>query len=338
MKRTQIAQVVVVALAALSGCAESHGLRGDPCGANRCPVGQVCCNASCGICALPGEGCVAIACVDGGPPLCGGTECAAGQICCPGCPGSGDFCASGSSCPALPCAPPPPGCETCGAGELCCPGCPGSGNFCVSDAACPDLDCPAPPPGCETCAAGELCCASCPGSPSFCVSAPTCPDVDCPSLPECDDAHPCADGLFCARVDGCGGPGVCQPRPSGCARDCPGVCGCDGHDYCNACNAAQAGVNVAHEGTCAEPSCEGLSYCDCSAAPSCEPLIDLTPGCVCPCDDPFNCTGEICDCDCGGAQYRGCAPAGRCAETQVRCDPDCQALLIDGCPTCACPG
>lgn len=329
--------IAVAALfALLIGCTQSHGLRGEPCGANRCGEGEYCCNASCGICAPRGTGCPAIACVDGGPPLCGATACALDEICCPGCPGGGSFCTNEAVCPVMPCPAPPPGCESCRSGELCCPGCPGTGSFCTSDPVCPDLDCPAPLPGCETCAAGDLCCPGCPGAPSMCVSGPACPDLLCPPPPECDPAHPCPDGLYCAH-DGCGGPGTCQPRPSACTEDCPGVCGCDGHDYCNACLAEQSGVSVAHEGSCAAPSCEGLSYCACTATPGCAPLIDLTPGCVCPCDDPFNCTGELCECDCGGAQYRGCVAEGRCTETELRCDPGCEALRgADGCLACGC--
>jgi hypothetical protein len=60
---------------------------------------------------------------------------------------------------------------------------------------------------------------------------------------------PCGPTEFC-RYDpsgSCGnadGTGTCQPRPQGCDADCPGVCGCDGKFYCNACNANAAGVDV----------------------------------------------------------------------------------------------
>lgn len=264
----------LAALFFLAGCAGSHGRSGpdsgagERCGPTVCAVGQVCCNASCGICTAPDEGCPAIACVDaGGGELCGGSVCGEGQTCCPGCPGAPDFCVSGSFCPGGACPPPPPGCESCAEGELCCPGC-GSESFCASGPWCPDLDCPPPPPGCESCGAGELCCPGCPGTGSFCVSGSECPVFDCPM-----------------------------------------------------------------------PVCEGLSYCDCTAATGCEPLVDLTPGCVCPCDDPFNCTGELCACACGGAEYRGCATQGQCAETELHCGFGCSAVRgPDGCLTCVCAG
>ena len=59
----------------------------------------------------------------------------------------------------------------------------------------------------------------------------------------------CNPEEYCSFSDGwCGGGdigGVCLPRRDGCTRDCPGVCGCDGQFYCNACNAHQAGIDVA---------------------------------------------------------------------------------------------
>ncbi len=81
--------------------------------------------------------------------------------------------------------------------------------------------------------------------------------------------------------------------------------------------------------------CSERDYCECTG--ECEPLVDLTTGCICPCDDPFNCSGVPCDCDCGGARYLGCAPVGSCAETEVSCDLATQrgAIAADGCPDCA---
>jgi len=153
---------------------------GEECGPVTCGEGQVCCNASCGICTSPGLACPAIACVDAGPPTCGGF--------------------TGEECP---------------------------------------------------------------------------------------------DGSYCDFPEGCGfadGSGVCEPRPEGCTEDCPGVCGCDGAFYCNGCMAAQAGIDVLHEGDCGGPesapmdargegpcelffgfawdgtSCVGLGGCTCEGA------------------------------------------------------------------------
>ncbi len=38
------------------------GGKGEMCGTAHCPSGQVCCNASCGICTAPGDACIQIAC------------------------------------------------------------------------------------------------------------------------------------------------------------------------------------------------------------------------------------------------------------------------------------
>ncbi len=54
----------------------------------------------------------------------------------------------------------------------------------------------------------------------------------------------------CGNFDGSG---VCQPKPNGCTDDCPGVCGCDGQVYCNACSAHQAGVDVTLDTSCSAP-------------------------------------------------------------------------------------
>ncbi|WP_437475893.1 hypothetical protein WME75_24860 [Sorangium sp. So ce1014] len=56
--------------------------------------------------------------------------------------------------------------------------------------------------------------------------------------------------------DSCGtfdSEGQCSARPGGCPADCPGVCGCDGQFYCNACGAHQAGVDVSESTSCLEP-------------------------------------------------------------------------------------
>ncbi len=125
------------------------------------------------------------------------------------------------------------------------------------------------------------------------------------------DDTSCGGGLVCTRtvVDPC----VCAP----------------GEPCCEACGGEQW--------VCLPPpptDCESRSYCDCNAG--CVPLVDLTTGCICPCNDPFNCTGETCDCVCGGATYLGCAPAGQCEETEVHCGSGCDLAMVDGCPTCDC--
>lgn len=116
-----------------------------------------------------------------------------------------------------------------------------------------------------------------------------------------------------------------------CARTVINPCICiEGEVCCGACGS--------DEWLCLPPppaDCSGRSYCECDAG--CEPLVDLSTGCICTCDDPFNCSGLMCDCDCGGATYLGCAPVGQCPEISVDCG-DCEAVVIDGCPSCVCTG
>lgn len=331
------------------------------CGGTFCGTGAVCC-AGCpgeGDYCFEGPGCPDILCPPP-PPAC--SACAAGERCCPGCAPGEIICTNDDLCPDLGC-PPPPGCDACGVGQTCCPACPGDPPYCSDTPDCPVFDCP--PPTCSECGPGETCCPSCPGEPPFCSADGFCPDIICPGcacpdglrcctgcdgtqscvgpdepceacpIPICDDGVACPDGYFCDRSSGCGGSGVCQRTPTGCPRDCPGVCGCDGNSYCNSCVAASVGVDTAHAGECGTGECASRSYCGCSGG--CEPLVDLSTGCICGCDDPFNCTGEICDCDCGGATYLGCAPVGQCADTTPSCGPGCRATLApDGCPVCVC--
>lgn len=112
----------------LAGCSASHtGGEGPACGPVRCASDQVCCNASCGICTAPSEGCVAIACVldggaapDAGPSSCGGI---AGRECPPGffCDYPGRGCGGDDSLGA--CRPRPDGCAEPGGVAVC--GCDG---------------------------------------------------------------------------------------------------------------------------------------------------------------------------------------------------------------------
>jgi hypothetical protein len=64
-------------------------------------------------------------------------------------------------------------------------------------------------------------------------------------------AKPCGDGEYCETPPGaCDADGECVAQPDGCFEECTGVCGCDGELYCNACEAALAGVSVSLEGDC----------------------------------------------------------------------------------------
>lgn len=193
----------------------------------------------------------------------------------------------------------------CEAGQICCNS---SCGICVAPGGgCPAIACVDAGPshcGSELCESGELCCPGCPGQEPFCSAGPSCPDLSCPPpMPSCEE---CPPGQDCCPS--CPGQApICVPAGQVCPEvDCPAP------------------------GACAE-----REYCACNG--ECEPLVDLSTGCICPCDDPFNCTGEPCDCGCGGATYLGCAAAGACSDPMPSCGFGCHAELgADGCPVCSC--
>jgi hypothetical protein len=76
-------------------------------------------------------------------------------------------------------------------------------------------------------------------------------EVSIPECPACRDNSECGAGFYCAKKEGdCDGVGRCSPKPEVCITLLDPVCGCDGRTYGNACDAAAAGVSVAHRGPC----------------------------------------------------------------------------------------
>lgn len=207
---------------------------------------------------------------DAGGEVCGATICGAGTVCC------------NASCSM--CAPP----------EVDCPAiaCVDMGT---ADMGTPCVDCPAPPDGCryvggscESC--GELVCEE-----EFCGGF---------AGMTCDDAS------YCDYDSGCGFAdegGVCRPRPSGCSRDCPQVCGCDGNTYCNGCLAASMGVDVLSDGPCESSgdSCGGFAGATCDRGDWCDYGGCPTPDAIGSCEPrPMFCT-DVYDpvCGCNGVTY-----------------------------------
>jgi len=68
----------------------------------------------------------------------------------------------------------------------------------------------------------------------------------------CKTNKQCPKGDFCAKPDGkCEDEGLCVKRPVICtALEVNPVCGCNGKDYSNRCEAFRAGTAIKHTGKC----------------------------------------------------------------------------------------
>jgi hypothetical protein len=63
----------------------------------------------------------------------------------------------------------------------------------------------------------------------------------------------CGPDAYCKAESALNAGGRCAPRPQMCPMIYQPVCGADGRTYPNACHAARAGVNLAHDGACEPP-------------------------------------------------------------------------------------
>ncbi|HSN82196.1 MAG TPA: hypothetical protein VLS88_06430 [Polyangiales bacterium] len=95
----------------------------------------------------------------------------------------------------------------------------------------------------------------------------------------CDEPMQCDSEMECFVGDEC--VGWCVPGPTSC--NCPGVfepvCGGDGRNYINACEASCAGAGVRHEGYCQEPPGEGCVRTGCSGQLCVEEGMDVASTC-----------------------------------------------------------
>jgi hypothetical protein len=114
------------------------------------------------------------------------------------------------------------------------------------------------------------------------------------------------------------------------------VCGCDGKTYhgAGACEAAKAGVNVAHKGTCTDdPACEGVSCGMINDCCQCRPYDLAKP------PKPIDCAA-ICDapmCQAWGiTKPHPYCLAGKCFFTDGvgTCASDADCKLVNDCCQC----
>jgi len=222
---------------------------GEACGPVTCGEGLVCCNASCGVCTAPGEGCIAIDCEDAGPGPC--VSCAAPP---PGCHYEGGSC---ESCGTLVCD------EVCGTrGGITCE----ADEYCDYDAGCGFDD-----GGGECKPRPDFCTEDCPGvcgcdRNTYCNACDAATHgVDVLHDGACETSEPCdaqdARGVGpCAAFFGYAWDGFSCRGLSGC--DCEGTDCDETFDTMEACQRAYAECTGDTCGTIAGLTCGADEWCD----------------------------------------------------------------------------
>jgi hypothetical protein len=152
----------------------------------------------------------------------------------------------------------------------------------------------------------------------------------------------CPAGSYCAflpaeRCSDGDAPSVCRPIPSSCTAEQATVCGCDGREHLNRCEAGRAGTGIRNVGACGQqrpaacinqfrPVCgrDGQSYGNACLAAQAGTEVRHQGVCKATCDGPQ---------DCGFDEYCSACSQGQCLP---RPSPPfaCTAFA----PVCGCDG
>jgi len=177
---------------------------------------------------------------------------------------------------------------------------------------------------------------------------------------------------YCGKPTGrCSDLGNCTYIPTFCTRDLRPVCGCDGRNYSNACNAAMNGISVDYTGWCSDDEacvnnsqCANDEYCSkddqsCHAQGTCLPLpsictMHFDPVCGCdgtdypnPCHAMSNGTNVFYYGECGNVvasckNNSDCSPTEFCAKDVGdcigvgECVPKPELCTMEYAPVCGC--
>jgi len=280
---------------------------GVSCGKNTCSEGEVCCNASCGICTPPDGACIQLACEEN---ACDRTVCELGTHC---------------ELVEVQCLVPP--CDPVAE--------------CVVDEECtgPIIDCAAPPPGCNYegggCVKGNWTCGT--------LVCDVCADVVCDRGQHCEDAClvpqpgnlrplplPCESAPMCVDDKECTGPlPPCAAPPEGCNYEgfgcvngnwtcgtlvCGDACGdifCQQGQHCeDPCATFATKPGLVAPVCLVPPTCVNDDPCAALDCASCK-VVDGKAQCGTPCGDNTCLDGqECCNASCGTCVK----PGGSCIQ------------------------